>query len=481
MDLPSITLSNIPILILLFIIVVYIFQDVIKPYISRGNGSLEGFLSGSLNPGITSSGKGIINSLWYVEDHEKPIGLNNGISLPIIRYGYYAKGSYDDLVGQYFRHRIYPIEPLPISTGLETLYQFINNDIDIAFLNEELLARYINRDCKYLTRLIAENLGLGNDIDLSQKDIIDKLYPPINFSAIGVGYHQNFYLIVNNFSNIIEFLDIQGNQSGQGIPSGQGKRIGVLEDSYYIFWKLVSAYGLDIESLKPTITRVNNLEDLIRDFQGNKYDGIFVVIHPKNKQIVRMTRNIKCRYIHIQKRQGLDTRKNLERLIPDQQGSGNGSQTESAPPDINRQAIYSKAVMDDLKTENITETFNDLMRKYFLHARPMTVDLNKFHKSGNLYTYLETYSTRMILIIRNDIPEKRVEYLTRNYINELARMRDTIDREAFVPQLENFSSQEFDYNELVSFSPVIPLATGARKVYTEEGLVKFADEDVCRN
>ena len=62
-----------------------------------------------------------------------------------------------------------------------------------------------------------------------------------------------------------------------------------------------------------------------------------------------------------------------------------------------------------------------------------------------MYSYLDTYTTRMILVIRDDIPTKRVKYITQNYISNLEKMRDTIDRITFQEQINNFSSLEFNY------------------------------------
>jgi TRAP-type uncharacterized transport system substrate-binding protein len=135
--------------------------------------------------------------------------------------------------------------------------------------------------------------------------------------------------------------------------------------------------------------------------------------------------------------------------------------------------------MNDLKTINIKENFNSLIKKYFQHLTPRAVDLNKFHKSGNTYSYLDTYSTRMILIIRDSISDEKVEYITRNYIDNLEKMRNGIDRDNFDIELNNFSSLEFIYNELISFDKVIPLAEGARKVYKEEGLIYYEDDSRC--
>jgi hypothetical protein len=416
---------------------------------------------------------------WYLRDPNKPIISTNQISLPVIRYGFYSNGSYEDLIGQYFRHHIYPIETEQLITGLDTIYKFINNDIDIAFINEELLTRYIKKDCKYLTNIILDNLSSDDIQDTKgtqgtqnklSVDNIDRLYPPINFSAISVGFHQDLYLMVNNFSNIIEFLDIKN------------KSIGILLDSYYYFVKVCSAYGISSTDLKNNIymqiTIENTLEELFANFKINKYDGIFIVVHPKNKQLLNLSLTIKMRYIHIQKRQGLDARKNLSNLIFNQQGT---NPIESPPPpSINRQAIYSQALIDDLHTENIKESFNSLMKKYFQCITPRTVDLNKFHKSGNLYSYLETYSTRMILIVRDDIPKSRVEYITRNYVDNLTKMRDGIDRQEFQIELNNFSSLEFNYDEIISFNSSIPLAEGAKEIYKKEGLIYYKDDARCK-
>jgi TRAP-type uncharacterized transport system substrate-binding protein len=472
-------IETITIIILGLMLLIYTCNDYVIPFLTgtQASNMLESFTSqySSLESSLAALGSpasinhsqqtAAFDTNWYLRDPHHAIIRSNKVSLPIISYGFYENGSYDDLVGTYFRHHIYPIEPQQLATGLDTIYKFINGDIDVAFINEELLTRFIKQDCKYLTRYIIDQLGLES-YDLSQPDNISRLYHPINFSALGVGYHVHPFLIVNNFSNIREFLDIKD------------KSIGVLEDSYYYFMKIAAAYQLDISSLD--IPRHLHLEELLDNFQTGKYDGVFILAHPKNKQLLKLTLNMKVRFIHIQKHQSLaDARSNLANLIPDQQGTNN--KAPPPPPDMNRQQIYSKTLMDDLgSTGNPKESFNSFMRKYFHHLEPITINLNKFHKSGNMYSYLETYSTRMVLCVRNDIPSERQTYITRNYIDNLNKVRDRIDREEFVPQLDNFSSTEFAYEELLGFDKVIPLATGAREVYKDEGLIYFEDDARCR-
>lgn len=464
--------ETITIIFLGLMLLVYVCNDYIIPFLTgtNANNLLEGFSSqySSLISKISSSSNSktaAFDTNWYIRDPNQAIIRSNKISLPIISYGFYENGSYDNLVGTYFRHHLYPIESQQLTTGLDTIFKFINGDIDLAFINEELLARFIKHDCKYLTRYIIDQLGLET-YDISQPDNIDRLYPQVNFSALGVGYHVHPFLIVNNFSNIRELLDIKG------------KIIGVLEDSYYYLMKIAIAYQLDTTLFQ--IERHLHLEDMLDKFRTNKYDGIFLVIHPKNKQLLKLTLDMKVRFIHIQKNQSLaDARSNLANLLPDQQGTNN--KVPPPPPDMNRQQIYSKTLMDDLGTiGNPKESFNSLIRKYFHHLEPITIDLNKFHKSGNMYSYLETYSTRMVLCIRDDIPSERQKYITKNYIDNLNKIRDRIDREEFIPQLDNFSSLEFKYEELLGFDKVIPLSSGAREVYKEEGLIYYDSDTRCR-
>ena len=494
------SINNIIIALLSLIIFFYSYNDYIKPIVLNiltNNGKslhttiTEAFTSqySSLNPGLSNTVD--FDTNYYLRDADKPIILNNKIALPPIKYCYFTNGSYEYLVGNYFRKHIYPVTQVQSISNIDALYKFINNEIDIAFISEELLSRYIKKDCRYLTRLLAQSFSVNidnlNKITSVEKDtILNNLYPPLNISAIGVGFDIDFYLIVNNFSPILEFIDIKYIKDYNNVPpSSQDKKVGILADSYYFYIKICSAYGIDVTSSEYTNTHVvePNLETLINKFSQNEYDAIFIAIHPKNIQILNMSLNMVVRYIHIQKRDTLDSRNNLSNLINFTISNQQGTNSESnipPPPTLNTQAIYSQTLMNDLKTINVKETFNSTIKKYFHHLSPRAVDLNKFYKSGNKYTYLDTYSTRMILVIRNDIPKQKVEYITQNYINNLEKMRNQIDMENFTAKINNISSLEFTYDELVSFDNAIPLSDGARNVYKKEGLIYFEEDDRCK-
>ena len=241
----DLTTSNIIISILALFIIIYAYNDYIKPIISnliQGKTSIQSITEAfsSQYSSLSSSSKSNLSNTvqfdtnTYLRDDNKPIILNNQISLPVIKYSNsMGSGSYEELVGEYFRKNIYPIQILQSPSNIDTLYKFINDDVDISFISEEVLARYIKRDCKYLTRLIADTFNINyNDTtkpmnNLDNPELLDRLYPQLNIEAIGVGFHIDFYLIVNNFSNIVEYMDII-----------KGKNIGVLADSYYYYIKL---------------------------------------------------------------------------------------------------------------------------------------------------------------------------------------------------------------------------------------------------
>ena len=486
----ELTTNNFLIGFLSLFVFLYAYNDYIKPIITNliqgkplNNAITEAFSSqySSLSPSISNTVQFDTNT--YLRDTNKPIIINNQISLPVLTYANPAgNGSYNELVGAYFRRHIYPIQPINTLSNIDTLYKFINNEVDIAFISEEILTRYIKRDCKYLTRILLDAFSidttlpennLDNPDNLYNSNILDRLYPELNIEAIGIGFHVDFYLMVGNFSNIIEFMDII-----------KGKSIGILADSYYFFLKLCMAYGMSMDTINKITNNSENIEPFLETlndkFIKNKYDGIFIVCHPKNLQLLKLSLDKKLRYIHIQKREKLDARNNLnslQNLKNTQQGTG--SAIPPPPPSSNTQAIYSKSLMNDLNSTNIREDFNLLIKKYFHHLVPRAVDLNKFHKSGNTYSYLDTYSTKMVLVIREGIPEEKAKYITRNYIDNLEKMRNSIDRDNFDITLNNFSSLEFIYNELVSFDKVIPLSDGARSVYKDEGLIYYENDEKC--
>ena len=464
----------------------------------------------------------------YLREDNKIIKINNKQSLPVIKYALIDEGTYEYYVGTYFRKHIYPVEFTPIVSGLDVIYKMIAGDLDIAFVNEELLTRFIKRDCKYLAGIIKSNLQLPITASLNDSQVLKQVFPTPNISAIGIGYHQDFYLVVSNFSNIVNFPDIKN------------KNVGVWGDSYYDFVKLCAAWGFHLsivdQSLTPdfTLTSETKIDTLIDKFGRNEYDAIFIVCHPKNKHMLDLTLKYKVRFIHLQKRMEIGSKAPIEATVNAQQGSGGGFYNGIPTPDphVNSVAEFRKyyshedfagktredvikiagsydinsdldkifestqvasqvsdsivkkyksqlALHYNLVGNEDKESFNEYIRKFYHYLYPKSVDLLKFYRSGNLQSYLETYSQRVILVVRNDIPKARVKYITENYIASLEKLRNSIDMDNYLIELNNISSEEFNYNELVSFDNIIPLNEGAKSVYIKEGLIYTNEADTC--
>jgi hypothetical protein len=386
--------------------------------------------------------------------------------------------------------------------------------------------------------MIKDNLGIKPETSIENNPtLLKKIYPDINISAIGIGFHLDFYLIVSNFSNIVNFPDIKK------------KNIGVWNDSYYDFVKLCSAWGmnvLNIDGVTPmdfNLIIEDDLQTLVTKFMNQQYDAIFVICHPKNKILQKLTLDYKVRFIHLQKRMEIGSKTLTEAIVNSQQGSGGGYFNAPPTPDKsitsvsdlrsyyndeefvgktreeitkimvqrekvkNAKGVDINSDLDTIFTNNEVsgqvrdsmlkkykdqialhynlvgnqdkEDFNVYIKKIYHYLFPRSVDLTKFYRSGNFQTYLETYSQRMVLMVRNEIPKKRVALITRNYIANLDKMRDGIDMENYNIELNNISSREFQYDELISFDAKISLHEGARSVYIKEGLIYMETDEKC--
>ena len=396
-------------------------------------------------------------------DNDAPGGsvivMRNTQELPVLSMTIYQQdgsGTYLDAVYNYMRRNIYPVKAYLSSSSINTINKLISGDIDIAFVNEEILTRYIKRDCKYLNRMMDRMI----DNNSANK------YSPINFSAIGMGYYQDFYLIVSESSNILQPVDLL-----KGTP----KVLGIWYDSIYSFIKLFALYGFEISidsasensdsstiNLRMinnnvlTIKVFNNVSEMFNEFRDNRLTAVFIIEHPKDKPLEQLATSMRIRLIHLQPHITFATYTNIS----------TSQDEKNKRAKIEETGVKNKYNLD--KAE-----FNSLVRKTFQWIFPRVIDLNRFKlPTLNTYTYLETYSTRMILVARNDIKSDIISYLAKNYITGLETMRTGIDRELYTYKLANYSVNDFQWGELISFDNSIPLHSAVRDIYLKEGLLK---------
>lgn len=486
------------------------------------NRSIDYDIDNSIDNSIDNNINSTIDNIYSDKLHNNninyvmPIIRRNRLNLPVQHISLYQPNTYLEFICNYMLHRIIPVKPmisLEMPTQLDTIEKLLSGDIDIAFINEELLTRYIKNDCKYLKALkisldIDNNNKLNNKLNNKQTNkqnnkqninvgkYVDKgMNMDINFSAIGIGYYSDFYMIVPNTSQLLQPADL--------ILNGNKFRLGILVDSFYYFIKLAPLYGINLTSLKQkynlsttkisklvldvgiglsdetgllSIKLYNNLvgtsvdnPGLFDDFKNNNIDVIFIVENSKCVSLRDLAKNMNIRVLYMQQHISLPT-------YPTKQKNQSGTNMVNVANTFNNdEQPFNRYGFNK-------DEFNIMVRKVFQWIFPRVVDLNKIKvPTANTYSYLETYATRNILVARNNIPPKIIEYLTQNYIDELEKMRVSIDKKLFSLGLANsdgsFSTggmcgHDFNYDELISFDQVIPIHESAYKIYKKEGLIK---------
>jgi TRAP-type uncharacterized transport system substrate-binding protein len=328
----------------------------------------------------------------YIDTSDPAVVQRNADEYPILRFSLFDSNTYDVELYQYFRHKIYPCESVSTASNMQTLLQFQRNECDIAFVSEEQALRYHTGDCRLFNK--------------EWSDAFPGVARQPNCSAIGIAYYEYMYVITrnNNKKNVLD--DVIKD------------RIGICGDDYYYFTKLLSMLDFEISNLRLTMTTQTN--ELIQKFNNNEIDVIFVVSHPKNRDLLDLSRNQQIKFI--------------------------------------------KYVNDEIRMKQ---------HQYLASAIIITEDLNRFYRYGNIFknSAYEVISIRTVLMVRNGIITKAIEFLVRNYIASLIKMRESIDRKNYSRQLNNFNIRDFNYEELVSMNVGIPLNPIANAIYKEEGLV----------
>ena len=90
--------------------------------------------------------------------------------------------TYLDKVVEYMKRKVYPVTTLETISSIDTIHQLLNDNLDIAFVNEEILLRYYNQDCNYLKEYLNKNYRNSPEIDNNQ----DYKFRPLNFSVISI-------------------------------------------------------------------------------------------------------------------------------------------------------------------------------------------------------------------------------------------------------------------------------------------------------
>ena len=243
---------------------------------------------------------------------------------------------------------------------------------------------------------------------------------PSSVAGVAVLYDQFMFLITIQYSNISSWYDIKG------------RRIGVLNknsNSYIHFIKI-----LDITNLlnEVSITEYDNQDEMFEALKNKTIDAIYITTNQKNKGLLELSQSLKLRFI--------------------------------SPLDTSKRLIMTSS---DGKT-----AFQDLIKKQFRYVFPKTVDLNYFYSNINTTSYINTLSSRMVLIANPRVAKDDIYSIVSKIIESLIPLQMDINRYLYDVKLNNTVSNAFEFDALASFPKEIPLHEGALKCYEEVSLVK---------
>ena len=353
-----------------------------------------------------------------IDSPTNDIVLTNPDELPVYRLGTAVEGSYPQQMGLLFRKSIYPVDIITTSGGLDNIIKLINKELDIAFVDEELLLNFVGGEDKYITEYLKSRKLQFTEEEKKQIVYLASLY------------YQPFILITKQNSGILKWSDLKGRKIGV---------LSALSNSNSHLYKLLAITDIEVNE-EVTVVEYNNQKSMINAFR-NELDAIYFTSNQKNKALLDLSKEMKLRFIS---------------------------------PRIQQIQVGLSEEEHDKREENIKKR-QDLFKKQFSFIFPKALDLNYFYQNINMYSYLDTYATRMILVARRDLDSAKINYMIRNLIKNLENLQLDINQYQYNEKLNNVVGDAFQFNELASAPLELDIHAGAVSVYEEKKLIKFEE------
>ena len=353
-----------------------------------------------------------------IDSPTNDIVLTNPDELPVYRLGTAVEGSYPQQMGLLFRKSIYPVDIITTSGGLDNIIKLINKELDIAFVDEELLLNFVGGEDKYITEYLKSRKLQFTEEEKKQIVYLASLY------------YQPFILITKQNSGILKWSDLKGRKIGV---------LSALSNSNSHLYKLLAITDIEVNE-EVTVVEYNNQKSMINAFR-NELDAIYFTSNQKNKALLDLSKEMKLRFIS---------------------------------PRIQQIQVGLSEEELDKREENIKKR-QDLFKKQFSFIFPKALDLNYFYQNINMYSFLDTYATRMILVARRDLDSSKINYMIRNLIKNLENLQLDINQYQYNEKLNNVVGDAFQFNELASAPLELDIHAGAVSVYEEKKLIKFEE------
>ena len=293
-----------------------------------------------------------------------------------IKIGSFDSGTYvyDKLI-PYIHKNIHPVLRYRTQGTFDNLISLMNGDIDMAFVDENILNNlYKPYQNVYDVQMFINSYNNYKKI---------KSYLP-HLRNVAVLYNQHLFLITKNVDGINDWSDLIQNWKTKNYKIGVTNNF---TNSYYHINMLLHANGILINELPNIIKVYLNEERMIKDFKNDKINAIYYTSNFKNKIIQNLTKEEEVRFI------GADF--NYDKIIP------NKSNTYEYE--------YKKKEFHHKKLPSIYES---------------VLDLNHFYNNKNTSSFIKTYSSRIILITRDDFSDEKVYKFMNNFISHLENIKN---------------------------------------------------------
>ena len=127
----------------------------------------------------------------------------------------------------------------------------------------------------------------------------------------------------------------------------------------------------------------------------------------------------------------------------------------------------------ELVTLNELKDRNTTILTDFYNVKKKTVNLNDFYNNINKSHFLDTYSSKLLLVARNDLNHTLIEKFTDNFINNLNLFKKHINEYKNENQFLNYTVYDaFNFNQLLNVDKDIPIHESSKPIYIKNNLLK---------
>ena len=342
-----------------------------------------------------------------------------------LNLGSFDKGTYVyDKLTPYINQHIHPVVRVKTKGTFDNLISLLSKDIDMAFVDENILNNLYN---PYRNRYDVSML-------MDSKESVQKIksYLP-TLRNVAVLYTQHMFLIARKFGEIEKWSDLIQNWERKGMKIGVTNN---LTNSYYHIHMLLIQNNIPRNRLSDLVKVYKSELKMLSDLKARKLNAVYYTSNFKNRNIQTLTKEVEVRFVGVEL--------NYDTTIP------------------NKANIY--------EYEQKKKIFH---YQYFPSLFESNLNLNHFYQSINTSSFIKTYSSRMILITREDLKQDSIYKFTDNMITNLENIKKTINMYLFDEE-ENYNPNDptaFQFKYLPFSFKELDLHPGAHLKYKELNLI----------